>query len=212
VQVQAVNDVGNLLFFVFLITTVILTAVLAYRKVRRRSIGKLSVAILSCLIAYAVTLVGVSLTSETRQLQLGTDKCFDDWCATITGIRLLPKAGEGSSSKVVVVTLRISNHARRAAFRPSQPRVTLVLSSGEMLSPSASAQSEFEKQSGPQENLAKRVVAGETFQTSLAFEVPSVTHEASVLLLEGPAAITRFLVGDEDSILHRKTVYPITFE
>lgn len=211
-QMQAVNDVGNLLFFVFLITTAILTAVLAFRVFRGRPIRKLAVAISLCLMVYAATLVGVSLSSERRQLALGTDKCFDDWCATVTGARFLPAVSGGANTKVVAVSLRVSNRARQAAFRPSQPRVTLALGAGEMISPSESGQREFEKQAGPQETLAKRLVAGETFQTTLAFEVPSATHEASVLLLEGPAVITRFLVGDENSLLHRKTVYPITVE
>ncbi len=35
-QTQAVNDAGNLLFAVFLLATVILTAVLVYRRLRRR--------------------------------------------------------------------------------------------------------------------------------------------------------------------------------
>jgi len=94
VQMQAVNDLGNLLFFVFLLTTAILTAMVAYRKARRRKTRSLAVAILACLCAYAAALVGVSLHSETRQLPFGADKCFDDWCATVTSARSLPPTNE----------------------------------------------------------------------------------------------------------------------
>jgi hypothetical protein len=212
VQIQAVSDLGNLLFFVFLLTTAILTAVVAYRKARRRRARSLAVAILVCLCAYAVVLVGVSLISETRQLTLGTDKCFDDWCATVISARSLPETKGLVGTKLVAITLGISNRARRAAFHPSQPRVTLVLGLGDTVTPSDAAQREFEKQAGPQESLAKRLVAGDKFQTTLIFTVPAATREASVVLLEGPALITRVLVGDENSFFHRKMVYPITVE
>lgn len=211
-QIQAVNDLGSLLFFVFLLATVVLTALLAYRKLRRRPVRGVALAILLCLVAYAVTLVAFSLTTEARQLALGTDKCFDDWCATVTGSRSLPHPDPAAGTKLVAVTLRVSNRARRAAFRPSQPRVTLSLTDGVTLSPSPSAQREFEKQAGSQEDLSRRLEAGDQFQTTLVFELPAATRHASVVLLEGPAVLTRFLAGDENSFLHPKSVYPISLE
>lgn len=211
-QTQAVNDAGNLLFVLFLLAAVVLTAVLAYRKLRGRPIRRPALAIAVCFAAYVVILVGVSLSSSTRQLALGTDKCFDDWCATVAGARSLPMPDGATGSKLVAITLRITNRARKAAFRPSQPRVFLVLPSGDSILSSSSAQGEFEKQSGPQQDLAKRLVAGDSFQTTVAFQVPVATREASVVLLEGPTLITRFLVGDENSFFHRKVVYSIAWE
>jgi hypothetical protein len=211
-QIQAVNDLGNLIFIVFLLATVILTVLIAYRKFRGRGTRGLSWAIFIGLIAYAAILVGVSLDSQSRELALGTDKCFDDWCATVTGARSLPKLSARDDMKLVAITLRVSNRARRAAFRPSQPRVALVLSDGGVFTPSPTAQGEFEMQAGPQEDLAKRLLAGDGFQTTLVFEVPAATQEASVVVLEGPAAVTRFLVGDESSFFHKKMLYRIRLE
>lgn len=211
-QIQAVNAVGNLLFFVFFLATVVLAGVLAYRGLRGRPTRKLFFAMVVCLCAYMVILIAVSLASTTRQLALGMDKCFDDWCATVAGARSLTISNEANGTRFVAIALRISNRARRAAFRPSQPRVTLVLPAGGSVSPSNSAQRELEKQMGPQEDLAKRLVAGDSFQTAVAFEVPAATREASIVVLEGPSLITRFLVGDENSFFHRKTVYPVTLE
>jgi len=211
-QIQAVNDAGNLLFFLFLLTTVILGALLAYRMARGRPTKGLAIAILVCVCGYAAILVGVSLSSATRQLSLATDKCFDDWCASVTGARSLPNPNGSGATKLVAISLRVSNRARRAVFRPSQPRLTLVLAAGGAVTPSAGAQRDFEKQAGPQEDFAKRLLPGEQFHTAFVFEVPAATREASVVLLEGPAAITQFLVGDENSFFHKKMVYPITVE
>ena len=211
-QTQAVNDAGNLFFAVFLLTAVVLTAVLVYRRLRRRTCRNLARAIAACLCVYVVTLLAVSFSSKTQQLAPGTDKCFDDWCASVIGARSLPMPSAGATTKIAAITLRISNRARGAAFRPSQPRVTLVLPSGDSIAPSNSAQREFEKQTGPQQDLAKRLVAGDSFQTTVVFEVPATTREASVVILEGPSLITRFLVGDENSFFHKKMVYPISFE
>lgn len=211
-QVQVVDDLGNLLFFIYLLATVILTIFLIYRRLRGRPIRKIAIAIIGCLFAYAVILVGTSLSSKTRQLALGTDKCFDDWCASVIGSRILSKTNVAAGNELVAITLRISNRARQAAFRPSQPRVMLMLPDGDTLASSEVAQREFEKQVGPQDDLAKRLLAGESFQTTLVFEIPASTRQASVVVLEGPVVITRFLVGDENSFFHKKMVYPITVE
>jgi len=208
-QIQAVNDLGDLLFVIVLLTTVILSGILAYRKLRGRRIRGVALAIVLCLSVYALALVAVSLTSATLQLALGTDKCFDDWCATVTGAESLPGLSAPIGMKRVAMTLRISNRARQSAFRPSQPRVTLALASGVIVAPSPDAQRQFERQAGPQEDLAKRLVAGDTFQTKLVFEVPAATHEASVILVEGPSVLTQFILGDENSFLHKKIVYPV---
>jgi hypothetical protein len=212
VQVQAVNDLGNLIFFFCLLATVILAVVFIYRKLRGKPTRRIAFAVIGCWSAYAIVLVAASLSSKTVPLALGTDKCFDDWCASVIGSRLLPRANAAPSSELLAITLRISDRALQAAFRPSQPRVMLTLSSGDTLAPSEVGQREFERQAGPQEDLARRLVAGESFQTTLVFELPATTRQASVVVLEGPAAITPFLVGDENSFFHKKIVYPITVD
>ncbi len=212
VRIQAVDEMGNLVFVLFLVAIAILTASLIYRKLRGRGIGSLAFAVLACLAAYGVALVGVSLRSETRSLNPGDEKCFDDWCATLSRSRSLLNPHGNSGTKLVAITLSVSNQARRAAFRPSQPRVILLLNSGVTVRPSAAAQHELEKYAGPQQDLAKRLIAGESFETALAFEVPSATKEASVVVFEGPAIVTRILVGDENSFFHKKIGYPIAVD
>jgi len=211
-QIQAVNDVGNLLFFVLLLAIVILIAILGYRAIRGRTIRGPILSMSACLFVYAAILLAVSLSSETRSIALGTDKCFDDWCTTVVSARSIPNAKHLSGTKFVAVTLRVSNRARQAALRPSQPRVSLVLAGGVAVIPSTVGQREFEQQTGVQEDLRKRLTAGESFQTSVVFNMPAATREASGVLLEGPAIVTRFLVGDENSFFHKKMVYPITVE
>jgi hypothetical protein len=126
IQIQAVNDLGNLVFALFLLTARgPRVGPLAYRKLRGRRIRGIAMGdIRLSARSTRAFLVGVSLTSETRTLALGTDKCFDDWCATVTGAQSLPKLSRSRPvRKLVAVTLRVSNRARQAAFRPSQPRV-----------------------------------------------------------------------------------------
>ena len=73
VRIQAVDEMGNLVFVLFLVAIAILTASLIYRKLRGRGIGSLAFAVLACLAAYGVALVGVSLRSETRSLNPGDE-------------------------------------------------------------------------------------------------------------------------------------------
>ena len=119
-QIQAVNGLGSLLFLVFLLTAIGLAALIVYRRLKRRSVRSIGLAMLASIGVYAAALVGFSLASHYRILPLGTDKCFDDWCATVTSARSLPNPTGDSGTKFVAISLRISNRGGRAAFRPSQ--------------------------------------------------------------------------------------------
>lgn len=207
-QVQAVNGAGSIVFLAFLLTAAVLLVVCFYRLLRRRPYQPIVRALFLVALAYAAILLAVSLTSRTRYIPLGTDKCFDDWCVSVVSARSLTAPSQ-AGAKLLEVTLAVSNHARRAAFRPSQPRVALVLPAGNVVAPSVAAQDASERRGAPQESLTKRVMAGETFQTSLEFEVPASTHEALVVIQEGPTSVTQFLVGDENSFFHKKSVFTI---
>ncbi len=67
-QIQAVNDVGNLLFFALVLAILVCTIVLVYRKIRGRSIKALIVVIVGCMAVYITLVVGVSLTGQTQSL------------------------------------------------------------------------------------------------------------------------------------------------
>ncbi len=166
--VQAVNDVGNLVSVGLLLATLTLAVTVVFRRLRGKPAGPPAVAAIVCLATYGILLLAVSLASRTREIAPGTDKCFDDWCATVTGVRSLPNK-PGAPEKFIAVSFCVSNRAQRAAFRPSQPRVAFVVPDGRVFMPSAAAQGEFERQAGPLQDLTKRVVAGEQFRTSLVF-------------------------------------------
>ena len=209
--VQAVDEVGNLVSLAFMIAIAALAVNIVVRLFRKKPVRRVAVAAIACVTVYAILLITLSLSSRTRELTPGTEKCFDDWCATVTKARSLP-GRENSDLKLVGVSFEVSNHAQRAAFRPSQPRVSLVAPDGRAYMPSSVAQREFEQQAGRQEDLARRLTAGEQFQTTLVFEVPPETRKGWIVLQEGPAAITRFLIGDENSFLHAKLVFPVEFD
>ena len=209
-HIQAVNQLGTLVFLLFLLLLVSLLVVAFARRLKRRPARSVVLAIVITVAAYGIILLAVSLSSRTQPIAMGTDKCFDDWCATVVSAQALPATNGGGETRLLAVTLRISNQAQRAAFRPSQPRVFLELPSGDTLVPSVAAQHDFESHAGPQEALAKRLSAGESFQTVLVFSVPAATREAFVVVLEGPESVTRFLVGDENSPFHKKIVFAVT--
>jgi hypothetical protein len=56
------------------------------------------------------------------------------------------------------------------------------------------------------------VAAGEAFTTTLVFDLPPGVEHPRLVLTEGPPAERApelFLIGDEDSFLHRKTVFAL---
>ena len=198
------------LFLLLLLIVVACLIALVYRTLRGRSARGLGIVMAVAIGVYAVMLVAASAASHTRQIALGMDKCFDDWCATVTGARVLSIPSTAAGSKVIVVMLRVSNRALRAAFRPSQPRVHLVLESGEVVIPADPR--EIEAKLGPQQNLSTRLAPGESYETAVGFHVPAGVRKAAIVILEGPVTVTQFLVDDETSFGHKKTVFPIEFE
>jgi hypothetical protein len=55
---------------------------------------------------------------------VGTDICFDDWCATVDSLQQVFLTSHDSAAYDLVITT--SNHTRGIAQRPSEPRVHLI--------------------------------------------------------------------------------------
>lgn len=144
---------------------------------------------------YLAVLMAVSLRTPQRVLDLGEDRCFDDWCITAERADWARSA----HGETVTVGLRVWSRAKRVDQRGPGSEVFLIDQSGRRWDPVP------DPVATP---LSVMLHAGEAVETSRAFEVPPDARELGLVVNhgEGPG---NFVIGDEASWLHKRTIYRI---
>ncbi|MHB8208974.1 hypothetical protein [Mucilaginibacter sp.] len=153
---------------------------------------------------YALIWLFFYIDSKYITVPLGTDICFDDWCASITKIDIgnqnqfkLPVIAKDSLWVVLDVTM--SNHAKGIAQKPSDPRIHIIDDDGGYWAFSPTGQQALEEQSGQKIQLGQRLELGQSLSTQLVYKIPANAKQPKVLIEEGPF-ITKFLFKDNQSV------------
>jgi hypothetical protein len=165
--------------------------------IRRRSARTPQRALAAVAAAYVLTLVGGGALSHDRRVPLGTLLCFDDWCATVTGVLVQPGATAGR--QMVVATLRVSSAARRVTQRGSDPQVFFIDRAGAWHRAGLD---------GASRDLRSPIAPGESFQTAVSADLAAGISIAAIRLWEG-AWIDDIVPFDEESPFHGKTYYAV---
>jgi hypothetical protein len=159
------------------------------RRAAGRILGRLGIAIA----AYFGALLGVSLVSPARTLAVGQNDCSDDWCMAVT------EAGpiRGPEGPAFQATFRLSSRAGRATQRELGVRVYLRDENGRRYDPEPSEdQPPFDVQLGPLQQV----------RTSRRFVVPAGARILDVVLTRAGLPFPGCcIIGDADSLLHRRT-------
>jgi hypothetical protein len=74
-----------------------------------------------CLGVYFAIVIAVSLLRPRQILEVGEDKCFDDWCIAVQSFERTPSGSEASYH----VAIRLSSTARRVSQRENHVSVYL---------------------------------------------------------------------------------------
>ncbi|MGH7644539.1 MAG: hypothetical protein ACREMR_03040 [Gemmatimonadales bacterium] len=163
---------------------------------------------------YALLLVTSSLTSKSRLLGLNEEKhiCEIDChiAYAVTAVRRGSATGTGGHDPAprrasYVVTLRvrfdeetISRHRGMMPLLPGARAIRLIDRDGATYAPSPEA---FDA-------LRKCLVPGETDTTDLVFDLPADVAEPRLYIGADPfLPIDAFLIGYENSLFHRKTMF-----
>jgi hypothetical protein len=164
--------------------------------------------------AYLAALAGFSLASGAREVDPGNAKYFCEVdChlaySVVDAQQAASLGGTRAEGAFQVVTLRVwfdpatTSAGRGAAPLAPDPRLArLVGQDGASYAPSARGLRALEAERGAQTPLTRALRPGESYTTSLVFELPA-NAAASGLLLTGSAPVTRLLIGHENSLLHR---------
>jgi hypothetical protein len=168
---------------------------------------------------YTSLLVSTSVRSHTRVLAPGHVKRFCGFyldChlgAAVVDVRRTPSLGAPPNEvrpagEFYVVTLSVTSDARRATLSLDNPQAVIVDALGRVYQRSALGERALATAVGPAIPLDQPLPGGSHFTTPLVFDLPGDVRGPKLLLTDGsPIArlIEQFLIGDEDSFLHKRT-------
>jgi hypothetical protein len=111
-----------------------------------------------------------------------------------------------------VVTLRVSSTAVGATLRLFDPRLEIRDGAGRKYARHAAAEAALAARGLPVESLDRPLAAGESFLTTVAFDVAADAPAPRLTVSEGIWAerlVELILIGDEDSFLHKGTLFEL---
>lgn len=199
---------------------VVVATVVLFARGRRKVAARVAAAGAAAAAIYVTTLLAFSLTSRDEVARHGQEKYFcglDCHVAySVVGSREARSLGNGdgrTASRGVfrVVTLAVrfdedticQRRPRDLALTPNPPRIRLVDESGASHAVDAAGQSALEAAEGTQTALSRPLKPGEGYRTQLVFDVPGSARDLRLLLTDD-LFVTRFLIGHENSLLHKK--------
>jgi hypothetical protein len=205
------------IFDLLLIATVlgtlggVVTAAILWVCRRRRSAKWILMILGGYLAIYAVALVATSVFSDGKQVPIGDQQRFDDWCLRVVDVAYEndPGATQQRTDEVfAVVTVEVSNRGRGRAQSEPETFLYVVDDQGRTYRQSIQAQQEYERTHGTTPLLTSMISAGESIVCKEVFELRrDARHPA--LVIGHPFGPGRFVIGDSDSFFHKKTVVPL---
>ena len=162
---------------------------------RRAEARKHSVWIAAVAGIYFVILLSVSLTQRERTIAIGQDQCFDKMCFAVVGVDEVPGLMMGDDSRVVRVTIRVAN--RGSASRADEAIAAYIADSHGRV---------WQQLPGLSGNrLNARVASGGQMVSQPMFRVDRDAEGLGLVLTHGNWQPRRLLIGDSDSLGHRRT-------
>jgi hypothetical protein len=186
---------------------------------RLRTARRIGEAMAVILVLYAGSLLTFSLTSRDALLEPGQQKylCEIDChlAYSVEGVEVRKSLGAGPGERKArgsfyVVTVRtwfdgktVSAGRGNAPLRPNPRRVQVEDDNGRVYLLSEEGQAALRSESKSGIPLDHALRPGESYSTSLAFDLPPGTRNPRLLIAED-LPVTRFLIGHENSFLHGK--------
>ncbi|MHA4811434.1 hypothetical protein ACX0G9_25260 [Flavitalea flava] len=177
----------TLIFLVTLLTLFITLLELIVKAIRRRPFKKSFRLICYIVAGYSLVWLGFFLTKTDHPVPMGSDACFDDWCATVNRAERQPSASQDSITIILHVTM--SNHARGIAQKPSEPRIYIIDGEGHTWAASTTQPI----------TLDSKLELHESKETNLAYALPATKKKLKAVIKEGPW-ITNLLFPEDQIV------------
>src|SRR5713226_935729 len=199
---------------------------LFYGAIRRSAfLTKLgSGAVVTIAAGYFLLLSGVSLASSEKTLPSGGWKYFCEidchlaysLAGAQTAASLGPEMQQVSAhGKFVILRVKtwfdehsISAHRGNGPLTPNRRKVLLVDDTGHSYEPSPECESAFSRVAETSTPLTQPLRPGESYTTDFVFDVPKDARGLRLLITEDDPE-TRFVIGHENSLLHKKIYFRV---
>jgi hypothetical protein len=208
-------------FLLFVVSLGILYA-LVKKKTGMMKLALLSLAVVAGL--YLVLLLVFSFASSEKVLAQGQEKHFCEidchLAYSVTQVRETKTVGEAPNQiaaagmfRVITVKTRfdettIGRNRGDGLLYPNSRVVTVSDESGKQYSPAAEAQGVLEKSHADGTPMTIPLRPGESYTTTLVFDLPADIKNPTLLIREGES-VTHLVIGHENSLLHKKTRFQI---
>lgn len=195
-----------LILSVLIVLTIVLGLLVSLAARRRALARRLFIGLAIYIGGYAMLLVGAALLSPQQVLGMHQPRCFDDWCASVERVKQQPAIGSvQANGAFFLVTIRVTNRARRISQRARDVGIYLLDSLGKRYNPSLEGQRALDEAGLAGSPLDSQLDAGGAFTHTAVFDVPAGTEQLGLVISHGafPDAI---VIGDEQSLFHKPTV------
>lgn len=199
----------------------LLIAVIVTLFWRRQWLRYTVTALLVLIVGYGILLLGFSLFSRERTLAWGQEKYFCELdchlAYSVESVQHVKTIGDtAAAGEFYVVTVRTRfDESTTAPWRPRDVPLTpdpldfaVIDGQGRSIQRSSAGQSAWDAMHGQSHSLTDSLRPGESYETILIFDVPQDMH-AMRLLASFPVFPTQVLIGDENSVLHKKTYFSL---
>ena len=191
---------ATLIFLITLLAIIFFIIQVIIKAIQHKSIKSTVRFLLLVLGAYGLLWLFFYLISAEVNVPPGTDICFDDWCATMSKAERQQTIGDKKSiGQFIILHIRLSNHARGIAQKPSEPRIHILDDKGNSYPYSPIGQQALESISGKQVPIDEKLELHQSLETKLVFDIPENAVGLKVLIEEGPF-ITRLLLRSDNKV------------
>jgi hypothetical protein len=145
---------------------------------------------------YLVVLIAVSLVQKQKVVAVGQPQCFDDMCFTVTGVEEVKGFLIHDERRLLRVTVRVTNRGR-SGESDGLIQAYLVDAQGR----------QWEESTGVNGvGLTAKVAGGDSVMSQPVFKVAGDATGLRLVLTHRWKQPGVLVIGDSDSLLHRKTV------
>jgi len=181
-------------------------------------------AVITIAAGYFLLLSGVSLASSEETLPPEGQKYFCELDCHLayslvsaqTAAALGPEMQQTSAhGKFVILRVKtwfdertISAHRGNGPLTPNRRKVLLVDDTGQTYAPSAEAETAFARVGESSTPFTQALRPGESYTSDLVFDVPNDARGLRLLITEDDPE-TRFVIGHENSLMHKKIYFDV---
>lgn len=174
------------------------TIVSLARRERRKALYGLAW-IAGVWVVYLAVLLGVSLKQKQRVVAIGQPQCFDEMCFTVTEVSDVSGLPAQDRRQLLRVSVEITNKGHKPESE-GLIQAYLVDAQGRLWG-------ELPGLSGVR--LTVKVPPEQTVASEPVFAVPEDATELKLVFTHGHWQPGVLVIGDSDSLLHKRTVVPL---